>query len=56
MFWQNIMDILLVYGIYDFELSRQKYFNCNSLSELFEKTSEANIMSYLKEIGLYSRF
>ena len=40
----------------DFELSRQKYFNCNSLPELFEKTPEANIMTYLKEIGLYSRF
>ena len=36
----------------DFELSRQKYFNCNSLPELFEKTSQANIMTYLKEIGL----
>ena len=24
--------------------------------ELFEKTPEANIMTYLKEIGLYSRF
>ena len=40
----------------DFELSRQKYFNCNTLPELFEKTPEANIMTYLKEIGLYSRF
>ena len=40
----------------DFELSRQKYFNCTSLPELFEKTPEANIMTYLKEIGLYSRF
>ena len=37
----------------DFELSRQKYFNCNCLTKLFEKTSEANIMTYLKEIGLY---
>ena len=25
----------------DFKLSRQKYFKCNSLPELFEKTSEA---------------
>ena len=40
----------------DFELGRQKYFNCNSLPELFEKTPEADIMTYLKEIGLYSRF
>ena len=24
--------------------------------KLFEKTPEANIMTYLKEIGLYSRF
>ena len=40
----------------DYELSRQKYFNCNTLPELFEKTPEANIMTYLKEIGLYSRF
>ena len=40
----------------DFELSRQKYFISNTLPELFEKTPEANIMTYLKEIGLYSRF
>ena len=40
----------------DFELSRQKYFNCNTLPDLFEKTPEANIMTYLKEIGLYSKF
>ena len=28
----------------DFELSRQKYFNCNTLPELFEKTPEASLM------------
>ena len=36
----------------DFELSCQKYFNCKSIPELFEKTSETNIMTYLKEIVL----
>ena len=28
----------------------------NDLAELLEKTSETNIMKYLKEIGFYSRF
>ena len=42
----------------DFELSRQKYFNFNTLPELFEKHQEqiSWVMTYLKEIGLYSRF
>ena len=39
----------------DFELSCRKYLNCNSFPDIFEKTSEANTMTCLKEIGIYSR-
>ena len=37
-------------------LSRQKYFNYNSFAELFEKSSESNIIEYLEEIGFYGKF
>ena len=53
----KLSSIILIECL-DFELVRRKYISCDnySLTKIFDKASEPDIIAYLKEIGFYDKF